>query len=295
MCRIDVLLNERAGSADRDSVLRIGEAFGKAGVTPRMRAVPGDRLAAAAEQSARDGAVLVAAGGDGTVSTVAGVAADTGRKLGVIPLGTLNHFARDAGLPLDLDEAVRTILAGHVDPLDIATANGVAFVNNVSAGLYPRVVRERQRAQRNGHTKWTAFAMGLARAWIDFRPFTVRLTIDGTERVVVTPFVFVGNGEYVTEGLDVGRRSSIANGRLSVYTAPECTRAEMLTLIVRALTGRLTEDVALDALTAAEVTIEPAARRTALAKDGELVTMVPPIRCALRRGALRTLRPAPAR
>lgn len=295
MCRIDVLLNERAGSAGSDSARRIGEAFGKAGVTPRMRAVPGDRLAAAAEQSARDGAVLVAAGGDGTVSTVAAVAAGTGATFGVIPLGTLNHFARDAGIPLDLDEAVRTTAGGHVDPLDIATANGTSFVNNLSAGLYPRVVRERRQALRDGHTKWTAFAMGLARAWIDFRPFTVRLTIDGSERLVNTPFVFVGNGEYVTEGLDVGRRSSIAGGRLSVYTAPECTRAEMLMLIGRALTGRLTRDVALEALTATEVTIELASRRPALAKDGELVTMVPPIRCALRHRALRTLRPPPAR
>ena len=294
MCRIDVLLNERAGSAGGDSVQRVTAAFEKTGVTPRLRAVAGDRLADTAQQSARDGAVLVAAGGDGTVSTVAAVAAGAGRTFGVIPLGTRNHFARDAGIPLDLDEAVRAIVGGHVDPLDIATANGVGFVNNLSAGLYPRVVRERQEAQRNGHTKWTAFAMGLARAWIDFRPFTVRLTIDGAERVVVTPFVFVGNGEYVTEGLDVGRRSTIANGRLSIYTAPECTRAEMLTLMVRALAGRLTDDVALDAQTAAEVAIEPAARRPTLAKDGELVTMVSPIRCAVRRGALRTLRPLPA-
>jgi len=294
MCRIDVLLNERAGSAGRDSGRSITDAFAKTGRTPRILTPSSAELAAAAERSAREGAVIVAAGGDGTVSTVAAVAADTGATFGVIPLGTLNHFAKDAGIPLDLDAAVRTIAGGHADALDMATANGTSFVNNLSAGLYPSMVRERRQAVRDGHTKWTAFAMGLARAWIDFRSFVVRLTIDGSEQVVDTPFVFIGNGEYVTEGLGVGRRSSISNGRLSVYTAPECTRAEMLMLMARALTGQLTRDVALEALTATEVTIEPAARRTALAKDGELVTMVPPIRCALRRGALRTLRPAPA-
>jgi diacylglycerol kinase family enzyme len=293
MCRIDVLLNERAASVGSDGAQRITAAFAKAGATAQVLAVRGDRLVASAERSARDGAVLVAAGGDGTVSTVAGVAAGANAIFGVIPMGTLNHFARDAGIPLDLDEAVRTIVEGHVDPLDVATANGVTFVNNLSAGLYPRIVRERQQAQRDGHAKWTAFAMGLARAWLDFRPFTVRLTIDGADRVVDTPFVFVGNGEYVTEGIGVGRRSSVANGRLSVYTAPECTRTEMLALIARALAGRLTRDVALEALTATEVTIEPSGRRPMLAKDGELVTMTSPIRCGVRPDALRTLRPRP--
>jgi diacylglycerol kinase family enzyme len=291
---ISVVVNQKAGSRNEEAPRRIEQACARAGLDARLIVADGSTLAAAADRAAAAGDVLVAAGGDGTVSTVAAAAAATGRTFGVIPLGTLNHFAKDAGIPLDLDAAVRTIADGHVDPIDIAMANGTTFVNNLSAGLYPRIVRERQQAQRDGHTKWTAFAMGLARAWIDFRPFTVRLTLDGIERVVATPFVFVGNGEYVTEGLDVGRRSSIANGRLSIYTAPECTRAEMLALIVRALAGRLTRDVALEALTATEVTIEPAMRRPTLAKDGELVTMASPIRCTVRPGALRTFRPLPA-
>lgn len=293
MCRIDVLLNARAGSASSDTRQQINEAFAKTGHSARVLALPGDQLEAAARQTARDGGILVAAGGDGTVSTIAAVAAGTHTVFGVVPLGTLNHFAKDAGIPLELDRAVRTIVDGHVDPLDIATANDRAFVNNASAGLYARIVRERQLEQRRGHAKWTAFAMGLARAWYDYRPLTVRLTIDGDARVYRTPFVFVGNGEYVTEGLEVGRRCSIATGSLSVYIAPECTRGQILTMTLRALAGRLTEDVPLEKFTAKEVTLEPRTRQAPLATDGELKTMQAPIRCAVRPGALRTLRPAP--
>ena len=291
MRAIAVLLNRNAGSMTDDTSEQITAAFAKTGRTVTILASPGAELAAAAQEAARTGHVLVAAGGDGTVSTVAAVAADAEAPFGVIPLGTLNHFAKDAGIPLELDAAVDTIVSGHGDRLDIATANGRSFVNNASVGFYARIVRERQMEQRNGHAKWTAFALGLARAWYRYRPLTVRLTLDGSTRVCVTPFVFVGNGEYVTEGLEVGRRCSLSRGQLSIYVAPECTRAEMLSMTIRSLAGRLTSDVPLESFTAREVTIETATRQAALAIDGELVTATAPIRCAVRPGALDVLRP----
>src|SRR4051812_37199607 len=99
MCRIDVLLNERAGSTTAESAGRIRDAFAKAGAEVHVLVRDGRRLAEAAEQSAREGAILVAAGGDGTVSSIAAIAAAAGATFGVIPLGTLNHFARDSGIP----------------------------------------------------------------------------------------------------------------------------------------------------------------------------------------------------
>ena len=292
MRAIEVFLNERAGSTSPDTQRQITEAFAKAGAPARVAAAPGGQLASRARQAAGEGRILVAAGGDGTVSTIAAVAADTGATFGVIPVGTLNHFAKDAGIPLDLDAAVRTIVDDRADALDIGTANGRVFVNNASAGLYARIVRERQMEQRRGHGKWTAFAVGLARAWYDYRPLAVRLVLDGSTRDCVTPFVFVGNGDYVAQGLDIGRRCSINSGHLSVYIAPECTRTQMLSLVAQAVAGRLADDVPLEALTATDVTIDPRTRHTPLATDGELIAASAPIRCLVRAGALRTLRPA---
>ena len=94
--------------------------------------------------------LLIVGGGDGTISAAAGALAGTGTALGILPLGTLNHFARDLGIPLDLDEAALTIARGKERRVDVAEMNGRTFINNSAVGLYPLMVidRERSRAAR---------------------------------------------------------------------------------------------------------------------------------------------------
>ena len=94
-------------------------------------------------------------GGDGTVDTVAAALVGTEVALGVLPLGTLNHFAKDLGLPLELGGAVQTIGAGYTVRIDVGDVNGQMFLNNSSLGLYPRIVRHRQKqTERLGRSKW---------------------------------------------------------------------------------------------------------------------------------------------
>jgi hypothetical protein len=93
---------------------------------------------------------VVVGGGDGSVRTVASVLADTGVPLGVLPLGTLNHFARDLGIPLDVEAAAETIAKGDVRVVDLAKANGEIFINNASIGIYPYLVIARERQGRPG-------------------------------------------------------------------------------------------------------------------------------------------------
>jgi diacylglycerol kinase family enzyme len=285
-----VVLNTTSGSGDtpRD---QIEQAFARANVAADVEAVTGPEIRAAAGRAAKRGQTLVAAGGDGTASTVGSVAAESGVPFGVIPLGTLNHFARDAGIPADVDGAARVIAAGRTRPLDAAEVNGRRFLNNLSLGFYVRIVREREAQQRRGRRKWTAFAIGLAHAWVRYRTMTVRLEVEGGSHVRRTPFVFIGNGDYQAEGLDVGRRCSMTGGRLAVYVAPECGRFDLLGLSVRALAGRLTPDVKLEAFTASQLTIETASARVSAAIDGELIVLRPPLTCVSQPGALRTLLP----
>src|SRR5205085_7235035 len=110
---------------------------------------------------------------------VAGVAADAGATFGVIPSGTLNHFARDAGIPLDPRQAVAAIASGVVRRLDVGEVNGRVFVNNASLGLYPRLVWERQSAQQAGRRRWPAFALASFRTWWHYRTLTARICVDG--------------------------------------------------------------------------------------------------------------------
>jgi diacylglycerol kinase family enzyme len=288
---VTVIVNKGSGSSTDQSRAEIEAALARANLRAQIVAVPGPEIQAAAEHAASAGDTLVAAGGDGTVSTVAAVAVQQGATFGVIPVGTLNHFAKDAGIPLDIDGAVAAIAAGRTARLDTGELNGRTFVNNASVGFYARIVRERQLEQRRGRGKWPAFAIGFARALQNYRQITVRMTVDGQPVIRRTPFVFVGNGEFIAEGLALGRRTSLTTGRLWISLAPECSRAEMLILITRAIAGRLTPDVKLEEFRAEDLTIEPRARDAGLAMDGELVGIRPPFKCACRPGTLRTILP----
>src|SRR5437899_12483542 len=143
-----VIVNPSSGTAaPRDVLLRIL----RASVIDAEIAIAtkGCDITALARQQFQNGCrTLVAAGGDGTVSAVAAAIVNTGATLGVLPLGTLNHFAKDLKLPLDLEGAVRNLRTGAVRAVDVAEVNGRAFVNNSGLSLYLSMVQEREECRR---------------------------------------------------------------------------------------------------------------------------------------------------
>jgi len=291
--RISVLVNEQSGSAVRqDAGEKIQSLFAAAGAPVRLERVRhGGDLAARARQAAGRGDVLVAAGGDGTVGTVAGAAVEANAIFGVLPLGTLNHFAKDAGIPLELPEAVHTIVEGHTRDVDVGDLNGRVFVNNASFGIYPRMVWERNAEQRHGHRKWTAFAIAMARTWLSYRMLAARIEIDRQRHVVRTPFIFVGNNEYAAEGFQFGARTALDRGCLSIFVAPECGRFEILTLPIQAFLNRLTADPKFQTFLGEEATIELSRHRVTTGLDGEIAIIQSPLHFRVRRAALHLLVP----
>ncbi len=295
---VSVIINERSGTAAKpEAGPEIQSLFEKHNMHVRLERVrdPGD-LAARARQAASRHDLLVAAGGDGTVSVVAGVAVSTGSSLGVLPMGTLNHFAKDVGLPLELEKAVEAIVAGRVHQVDVGEVNGRIFVNNSSVGLYPRMVWEREAEQRRGHRKWAAFGIAMLNTWRNYRLTAARLDVDGSATSVRTPFIFVGNNNYTAEGFRLGGRSRLDQGRLSIFVAPECGRFEILSLPVRALTGRLQIDARpFLGFQADTVTVDVTYRRISVALDGEVAMLAPPLVYRIRPRALKVMVPeAPA-
>ncbi len=285
---ISIIINERSGAAAReDTGGEIQAAFAKAGAQVRIERVrdPGD-LPARARRAAAGGDVLVAAGGDGTVSAVAAVAVETGARLGVLPMGTLNHFAKDLGLPLALPDAAAAIAAGHTIDVDVGDVNGRIFVNNSSIGLYPRMVWERRAEQRRGRRKWTAFTIAMLRTWRSYRTVVMRIAIDDAVHVVRTPFLFVGNNEYTAQGFELGGRSTLTDGRLSVFAAPDCGRFEILTLPLRALFKRLGTAEAFEGFLAESLVADVSTHRVSVALDGEVAIMRPPLEYRIRPKAL---------
>ncbi len=294
--RIAVLINEHSGLNPRpDAGEKIQALFAAAGAAVRLERVRhGGDLAARARQAAGRSDVLVAAGGDGTVGSVASIAVETNATFGVLPLGTLNHFARDAGIPLELPEAVQTIVHGRVRDVDVGDLNGRIFVNNSSLGIYPRMVWERNVEQHHGRGKWTAFVIAMARTWRRYRMLVARMSIDQRVHVVRTPFIFVGNNEYLAEGFELGARGALDRGRLSIFVAPECGRFEILTLPLRAKANRLTADARFQRFLAEEATIELSRHHVSAALDGEVAIVRTPLHFRVRRAALHLLVPGPS-
>jgi len=245
-----------------------------------------------ARAAARDSNnVIVAAGGDGTVSSVAAEVIDSDKILGVLPLGTLNHFARDVGIPADLQQAARTLIAGHAIEVDAAEVNNRIFLNNSSLGLYPMIVREREKRQRLGFRKWPAFVWATIQA-LRRNPFLdVRLRIKGELLDRTTPFVFVGNNEYAMDLFNIGVRDRLDRGELSIYITHGTSRLKLIGLALRAVVGRLRNDKDFLALRSDEVKIQTARKRVRVAFDGEIDVMEAPLHYRVRSRALRVIVP----
>jgi diacylglycerol kinase family enzyme len=285
-----VLVNAGSGTvgsaAERD---RLRALMQEAGLDPELVEVAGDRdiekaLAANAAET------VVAVGGDGTVAAVAARIAGTSRTLGVIAGGTLNHFAKDLHIPLDFGDAVTLLRARPTRLVDIAEVNGRAFINNSSIGMYPQIVREREKSRRRGVWKWPAFAAAIVRTMARWPLLRVRVEVDGRAMRRLTPFVFVGNNRYQLEGLRMGSRERLDGGELCVCSARRMSRVALVRMAVRGLTGGLRTSGDLDVTCARDLWVYTR-RLVDVALDGEVVRMRAPLHYTIRPGALRVIAP----
>jgi YegS/Rv2252/BmrU family lipid kinase len=237
-------------------------------------------------------AALVAAGGDGTVNAVATAALEHDLPFGVLPFGTLNHFARDLDIPDDVDKAIEAIAAGHERRVDVATANERLFLNNASLGLYATIVVDRERQQRRlGRGKWSALLRATLQALREPQAFEVAIEADGRMLCQRTPVVFIGNNDYIVQGPEAGRRASLDDGLLSVYVLHPRTAAGLLWLALRTLLRGTSGASDLDAFSTRQLEVHGRGARLPFARDGEVDDIETPIRFAVRPGALRVLAP----
>jgi diacylglycerol kinase family enzyme len=294
-----VIVNAGSGQGnDRALVDRLAGLFEAEGLAADIRlARGGDEIAAAvADAVARRPPLVVAGGGDGTVSSVAAALVETGIAFGVLPLGTLNHFAKDLGVPLELADAVAVIARGEPARIDVGEVNGRVFVNNSSLGLYPDIVRDREKQQKRlGRGKWPALVWATLGALHRYPFLGVGLVVDGEQVVRRTPFVFIGNNEYRMEGFAIGERSGMQDGRLSLYVAQRPGRWRLMLLALRALFGRLHQARDFDATLATEIVIQSRRKRLRVATDGEVTLMTPPLTYRVRPASLLVMRPPTGR
>jgi diacylglycerol kinase family enzyme len=288
---ITVLLNPSSGGSGPGARAEVAAHFEAAGQPAEViEFARGEDPFERAKAAAQAGGVVVAAGGDGTVGRIASALVGGPAVLGVLPMGTLNHFARDLKVPLDPAEAAQRIVAGTVTAVDVADVNGRLFLNNASIGIYPSVVDVRESLRKQGYRKWTAFAVAIYRVVRSFPGVRLTITAKGVDRTVRTPFAVVSNNEYTIEGLGLGSRASLTDGQLFVYFAPRVRARDLPMLAVRALMGKLVETGAFEIHSVTGLRIDaPLASSIKIALDGENMVLRAPLVFRARPGALKVI------
>ena len=292
MSDVVVLMNPSSGPAYRRPSGRDIEAwFAANGLTAHVTELDNhQKTTELARRAVSEGLrTVVAAGGDGTVGAVAAALVNTEASLGVLPLGTLNHFARDLRLPFDVKTAIAAIARGKTAHLDAAEVNGKIFVNNSSIGIYPNIVILREQRRRLGQGKWIAFARATLVVLRRFPFWTVRVRVDARSIQQKTPFVFVGNNEYRIQGLEIGRREKIDSGHLFLYVAARTSRLGFIWMALSALFGHLDKTRSLEMLYTDEAWVDTRHKHIRVSADGEVLRMRSPLHYRVLPKALKVI------
>lgn len=235
---------------------------------------------------------LIAGGGDGTISAAADIVWRNGLTLGIVPAGTMNLFARSLKLPLDIWEVLGVLADGEVLHVDIASANGRSFVHQFSAGLHARMVRYRNSmtfGSRLGKMRASARAV----LGVMFNPpvFEVEFSAEGEKGQRRVSAISVSNNEFGSDPLLYA--DDVTGGHLGFYIANPLTPKGVARLALDILRGRLKDNEAVTAMTAAEVELHfPRQRRDVRCViDGELLPMDRDVTIRIHAGELKVLVP----
>ena len=289
-----VLLNRGGGGVGDEAQKLVADALSAAGVDAAIELLDGGAIAERAEAVVKSGAPLViAAGGDGTQSAVAGALANSDTAMGILPLGTLNHLARDLGIPFELEQAAAIIAADNRRRIDIAELNGRRFINNSAIGLYPLMVLDRDSQQKRlGRSKRLAMMVASFRTLWRFHDERLRLRVnDSDAEMLDTPLLFVGNNDYSVAFPAAGQRERIDDGRLCVMVMRKKGAFGLVAAMSRSLVGLTRPDdmVRLDDVT--ELRVDSRKARMTVAIDGETCSFQTPLDYRILPGALTVIAP----
>lgn len=301
--RVAALVNVSAGTVVSHGEAALSDiltsAFEKHGISANVEFLAGADMVAAAERALKQAMnrklhAIVVGGGDGSVRTVASILAGSGVALGILPLGTLNHFAKDLGIPVTVEEAVAVIAAATPRSIDLGEVNGEIFINNSSIGIYPHLVFERERERRRtGLSKWMAMTLGGLRMLRYLPLFRLRIRVAGRSELIRSPCVFVGNNEYHLALPAIGTREKLDRGELCLYAAKAQSRLSLFWLACRCALGFIDQQRDLRIFKGATAEISARRHWLLVAFDGEIKTMRSPLQFRSRPGALRVFAPVP--
>ena len=289
---LTVLVNPGAGDEQSSA---LAETLKSAGLDASVEEIEGKDIAKRTAELARRGDPTVAvAGGDGSISAAAGALAGTDTALGILPLGTLNHLARDLKSPFDLEAAAEILANGKRRKIDVAELNGRHFVNNSAIGIYPLMVVDRESQQhRLGRSKRLAMLVASFRTLVRFHHERLRLLVNESESELIdTPLLFVGNNDYRLALPAAGKRDRLDDGRLCVLVMRKKGVPGLLAATFRALVGLTRPDDMIQIEDVTRLRVSSSRHEIEVSLDGETQCFEPPLDYKIRPLALTVIAPA---
>jgi diacylglycerol kinase family enzyme len=292
---ITIILNPRSGVNEKELICQqITDTLGE--IHKVITLMPSDDFYDICEQAVleaqRTDGVVVVAGGDGTVNLVAGLCCKHGVIMSIIPLGTFNYFARELMIPLDVNAAAQLLLNGQINRVRVGHVNQHLFLNNASFGLYTRIIRNREADKsRFGRFRLVAVLSAIATFLRGQRPFAIKTTVDGVERLYRTAMVFVGNNTFQLNNMDLQIAHCTRADKLAVIVLMPTTRFEMARLLVLGALGKLHDETRLEMFGTDSLVVASKRKKIDVVVDGEVIQCQTPLIFRIEHNALRVVVP----
>jgi diacylglycerol kinase family enzyme len=282
--RMAVVYNAKSG-ASAVSAAQLRQAFRSYDVVLELIAITDGVDSICEKIRAKNIQLVIAAGGDGTVNAVANIVVKLQLPMGVIPAGTLNHFAKDAGIPLDIDEAAKAIVHGSPEKIDYCTVNDHVFINNSSIGTYPTTVLKRDELQPK-LGKWFAATVVTVQALYHVKSTHLQFELNGKSHVFKTPLAFIGNNSYQPEKVGFANRERLTGGDLFLYVVKANRFTALLRLTVSGFLGKKNLRHGFSEMTKDSLRINSSKAKLNVAVDGEVLSLRPPLQYTMHAKSL---------
>lgn len=220
---------------------------------------------------------FVVAGGDGSIHHVAQSLVGTEGVLGILPIGTVNHMARDLLIPVNWREAFNIAVRGSIRQIDTGRVNSTYFLNSVMVGIYPTLTDYRERF-RSTHSKWTAYAKAARLAMRQFRHVTLILELDGRVETIRTQLFVVSINAYdLSQTGMVALKTALDDGRLTIYSFGFLSRIQFIRAAAKFYRGKITEMDGFRRIRTRQLRVDFAPDALRISVDGEVSDVAPPL------------------
>lgn len=240
---------------------------------------PIDEAEKAVSEAQKNKALVVAAGGDGTLRAVAQLVHSTELDMAIVPLGTFNYFARGNDIPEDMDEALKSALTNTAKPVQIGKVNDQVFLINASLGVYAASIIEREKEKKRfGRSRFIAIWATIYTFFSRSRVIRIKIKTEDEEITRQTTTLFIGNSAMQFENMQMDVCECIAKDSFAVVILKKVTKLDLLRIVVRGVFKTLDREKRMESFCSADFEIEQNRSRRSIALDGELMSMKAPFK-----------------